>query len=127
MTDNVYKEEKATRLDSMHVSLHNNTKSRLNYSIFNIIYYFMCITMCVSNILSCVGCVEVPDRCDMYNVCVCSMYTPVLVVFRFLIPNKLHMSKLIQLVVADNRIPLFSLFSAIGFLVISVNLYGCVL
>ena len=71
----------------------------------------MCITMCVSNILSCVGCVEVPDRCDMYNVlCICSMYTPVLVVFRFPIPNKLHMSKLIQLVVADNHIPLFSLF-----------------
>ena len=118
------KREKATRLDSVHVSLHNNTKSRLNYSV-----YFMCITMCVSNILSCVGCVEVPDRCYMYNVCmcICSMYTPVLVVFRFPIPNKLHMSKLIQFVVADNCIPLFSLFSAIGFLVISVNLYGCVL
>ena len=66
MTDDVYKEEKATRLDSVHVALHNNIKSRLSYSV-----YFMCITMCVSNILSCVGCVEVPDRCDMYNVCVC--------------------------------------------------------
>ena len=86
--------------------------------------------------LSCVGCVEVPDRCYMYTMCICSMYIPVLVVsrayratvmFRFPIPNKLHMSKLIQLVVADNRIPLFSLFSAIGFLIISVTLYGCVL
>ena len=53
----------------------------------------------------------------VYYVCIYSMYIPVLVVsrayraavvFRFPIPNKLHMSKLIQLVVADNRIPLFS-------------------
>ena len=52
---------------------------------------------------------------------------PVLVVFRFPIPNKLHnhgMSKSIQLVVADNYIPLFSMFSAISFHIINVTLYG---
>ena len=72
MTDDVYKEEKATRLDSVHVSLHNNIKSRLNYSVFNLlfhVYYYVCIP----NILPCVGCVEVSDRCDMYNYdkCIC--------------------------------------------------------
>ena len=48
------------------------------------------------------------------------MYIPVLVMFRFpILTSYTCMSKLIQLVVADNHIPLFSLFSAIGFLVIS--------